>query len=164
MSAYPEFGGTNEVTVLDIGQAGGTRHAAGDAHWVGRVDEGPDNTASALHSLPGQSVSYRSVGGFTDKTVKWVGSIRVKDDDTLAEIISDLNRKLHGGTGETADPKQLKETTLTNSAGRVLSEKAVMAGWRFPTPPKSIRNAAYDLWAELEITFACLEPTPVSEE
>ena len=153
---FPQFGGTNDVPELDIGQKDSTRFVANDARWIGRVGVGPDEVAAALHRLPAQNVVYRGAMGFTGRKVTWEGSLKLKDDAILAAIEGELNAYRHGGL-TTPDPALLKSTKLTNLDERVLSENAVLEDWRFTGRVFPVQgDASFTMLVRMQITFVCL--------
>jgi len=153
---HPKFGGTNDVDALDIGQNGGTRAGAGQALWVGRVDEEPADVAQAMHAIPGQNAVYRGVQGITGKRVVWRGLIKTDTRARLRTIYEELDAYRHGGL-TTPDPKQLGATQLTSSDGATLSENAVMSSWK-PTPRvHAITGGSFAALVEIEIAFVYLK-------
>jgi len=154
-NGHPKFGATNGVDALDIGQLGGTRAAAGQALWVGRVDEHPADVAYALHSLPGQNAVYKSVQGFTGQRVIWRGTIKTDTRARLRTILGELDAYRHGGL-ETPDPAQLKATQLTSSDGAALSSNAVMLNWRMTSDVHAITGGPFAAMVTVEIEFSCL--------
>jgi len=86
---HPKFGGTNDVDALDIGQNGGTRAGAGQALWVGRVDEEPadeTDTRARLRTIYEELDAYRH-GGLTTPDPKQLGATQLTSSDgaTLSE-------------------------------------------------------------------------------
>jgi len=155
LPATPQFGGTNGVSELDLGQLGSSRRAALTALFTLQEHEGADEIAQVFHSIPQQRVVFRDVIGFTGRAVTWRGTLKCNNDATLAAIEAELSAKLHGGA--TADIAQVRETRLTNVYGRIVSERACLESWSFQERARKITGSGpYTILVALEVRFRCL--------
>ncbi len=133
----PKYGGTNSVPLLDVGQIGGARNAAGDATFTVRGAVAPERAVVVEHRAAQQGGLIQDNLGYAGGAMRWSGTLKVADLDTLWEIAAELNQKVHGqlrsssGTLGPVDATQLRETQLTDYDGRVLADRARIIGWQF---------------------------------
>jgi len=135
MPATPQFGGTNGVPELDMGQPGSGRAGNNTAKYVVQVLESPSEVVRVPQKIPQQNVSFEDNMGFDSGHAVWNGTLYVTTDAVLGAIYSDLDRLKHG-SGRTAGylgpayPLYVRPTRLTNFHGRILSESATLDDWR----------------------------------
>lgn len=128
LGPYPQYGGTNGVEPLDIGQSGTT------ALWTGRVIRNEAETYIVDQSVVKQNVKFRDELGYRGMKVTWRGAIRVTSATMIQSILSRLDKyktgsmRINGVLGP-PDVNLLKETRLTDSYGNVISEKARLSRW-----------------------------------
>ena len=135
MPYKPQFGGTNGVPELDLGQEESPR-AAADAAYNPNVLVGEPKIGEVENPLTQQNVTVTDHLGFRGRTFRWSGMLRAKDDATLEAIESELHaaksgQALTAGVPGPFDGTKIKATRLTNKAGRVLSEKAIVKQYTF---------------------------------
>jgi hypothetical protein len=160
----PGFGGTNGVTELDLGQPGSARRTAKKAHYtVERVVLGPTRTGTVLHKVTGQDMTFAENLGFAGQDVSWQGTLRIKDDTELAALRSHIQEYLTGQTIDADGKRSAKDvtkvapTTLTDSGGKAISDKAKMIDPVSWGPKTAIStNADYAYLCTLEIRFSVL--------
>lgn len=138
MATAPLFGGTNGVSVLDLGQPGGAKRTAEEVYYNPREQMVQPQVDNVLQKFPQQSITLIERMGYSGQLISWTGYIKFKDASELGDVISDLNLYLSGqsvnkttGIRSTVDTDTLKATKLVNSVGTVLSAYAVMMGWQF---------------------------------
>lgn len=162
MATVPQFGGTNGVDELDLGQPGGARAAANSARYVVQVHQQPDRTTAVDQKVVQQNIAFQDVLGYDLGEVQWIGTLKVINDATLQAIVSDLNKAKHGSArvaGELAapNPAAVQPTVLKNSFGSTLSTKAVIRDWSFDGPVKTLSGGApYTLIVGLRVVFKLL--------
>lgn len=134
-NGHPQFGGTNGVAVLDLGQRGGTRATAGTAMFTGQFDFGAEETRSAEHrQAQGQTV-FRDHLGSSGARMTLNGTIRTNTAGLMRTIIAELNelktgsRRADDGTIGAIDPAKFKPTRLTDYDSTVLSERVIIEDW-----------------------------------
>jgi len=152
MPATPQFGGTNGVPELDMGQPGSARAAGNTAKYVLQVLESPAEVTRVPQKVPQQNVAFEDNMGFDSGAAEWRGTLKVSSDAVLGAIYSDLDRFQHGSSrvaGQLAAPSPLyiKPTRLTNSFGRVISESATLESWRTDGPVKRLSGSEPYLYA-----------------
>lgn len=132
----PKYGGTNGVSLLDVGQIGGTRDSAGDATFTLRGLPAADQAIVVEHRAAQQGGLIQDNLGYAGSAMRWSGLLVARNVDILRTIARELNQKLHGqlrnssnGTMGPVDPVQLRETQLTDYDGAVLSDRARLIGW-----------------------------------
>jgi len=162
MATVPQFGGTNGVDELDLGQPGGTRHGNNTARYVVQVYQQPDKTTAVNQKVVQQNIAFQDVLGYDLGEVRWRGTLKVSTDAVLQAIVSDLNKAKHGSArvaGELAapSPAAMQPTVLKNSFGSTLSTKAVVADWSFDDPVKTLSGGApFTLLVGLTVMFKLL--------
>ncbi len=134
---HPKYGGTNSVTVLDLGQPGGSRASAGEALFTLFVLRGPEQAFIAENAAAQQVGLFEDVLGYAGGSTVWSGQLNVEDADMLDEIIKELDAKLHGhprnssGILQQSNANEVRDTQLTDYDGRVLTNRARIRAWRF---------------------------------
>ena len=135
-NGYPSFGGTNGVALLDLGQGGSVRHAAGDASFTGAMIFGEEETRTAEHRQTQGVTVYRDHLGSSGARVTLSGTMRTKTAAIMRTIIAELNELTTGslrtpdGLPGPVDPAKFKPTRLTDFDGAVLSERVILERWR----------------------------------
>ena len=162
MASTPQFGGTNGVTELNAGQPGSARATSNYARYVVRVIEGADEATVVGQAVVQQNVNFEDRLGYAGTRVVWEGSLKVSSDTVLGAIAGQLNKYRHGsgrtsGVLDGPDPTQMRPTKLTNSFGRVLSERAVVDDWSMSGVATLFNAAPFTLIVErLRIVFKLL--------
>lgn len=162
MATVPQFGGTNGVAELDIGQTGGALATAQDARYVVQVTQQPDQTTTVDQKVVQQNVAFQDVLGYELGEVIWNGTLKVKTDAILQGIVSKLNEAKHGsvrisGSLAAPNPAAMQPTILKNSFGSTLSNSAVIRNWSFDGPVKTLSGGApYTLLVGLRVVFKLL--------
>ena len=134
MAATPQYGGTNSVPELNIGQPGSARATANTARYVVKVTEGADQAAIVDQQIVEQNVSFEDNLGRQTSRVVWSGNLKVNSRATWRAIVNELNSYKHGSSRSSGvltapDPALLKPTRLTDSDGNVISESARLESW-----------------------------------
>ncbi len=135
-NGHPKFGETNGVTLLDVGQLGGTRANAGTAVFTNRLVPGSEQAEFTENRAAQQTGIVRNLIGYAGGSVSWRGNLKVDSLTTLRAIISELNQKKHGHTRNSSgtllqpDPAQVRETRLTDYDGTVIADRVVINEWR----------------------------------
>jgi hypothetical protein len=127
MAATPQFGGTNGVAELNLGQVGSARRAAGMAVYTLNVLEGDDEVSDVESHPRKQDVTFSEHLGWNGATVRWVGMIKVADSTELEAIRSELSvarygRTITNGVRGAFDAARIAATRLTDSFGKILGE------------------------------------------
>jgi hypothetical protein len=164
MASYPQFGGTNGVPELDIGQAGSARRTANKAQYAVQVLRRPPAVRSVVHQVPQQHVRYRDLLGWSGESVTWQGSVRVKDTTEIAALANELYRFRTGftrnattGVPSPTDLSVLAPTLLTDAFGIALGEQAVLDGYQFGENFRRITgDAGWLYWNTLTVVFEVL--------
>lgn len=140
MAGTPQFGGTNGVPEINLGQPGTTRYTDDPkkAHYRVNVHRRPPEVAQVQHGLPQQNVAFVDQLGWRGEIVTWVGSIVVKDSTQLGLLVSELSLFLTGcsvdastGVRTQVDTSYLAGTVLKDAYGIAMASKAIMAGYQF---------------------------------
>jgi len=160
MPATPQFGGTNQVPEINLGQPGSTR-AGSTALYTLRVSLTADIDTHVDQGIPQQNVVLRDIFGFRGTRVSWRGTLKIRDNATLIAIMAELNQYEHGSlrtSGVLGAPSTvfLRPTRLTDYDGAVLSESAVLDSWRFSGDRLAISGGIYALATQLEVIFKVL--------
>lgn len=118
--ALPSFGGTNGVSLLDIGQPGGTRHGASEASATLRCLVGITEVAEVINELAEQNITWRDVLGSRGRPIVWKGVIRANSNATMNTIEGEIEllKSGHDPAAATHDPTQMYSTQLTDSWSR----------------------------------------------
>lgn len=159
MPYTPQFGGTNGVPELDIGQVGSSRRSAGTAMAVVQVTERGTQARTVENPLPQQNVVFSDELGFADKATIWRASIRTTTAALMATILNEIASYRTGqlytaGVGHAAfDATRIKPTRLTNNWGTVVSDHATLKDYETVTPVKRITGSGFTCYAEVLITF-----------
>lgn len=162
MATVPQFGGSNGVDELDLGQPGGARAATPTARYVVQVTENPDKATSVDQKVVQQNAAFRDVLGFDFGDVIWTGTLKVTTDAVLQAIKSDLNKAKHGSArvaGDLTAPSTaaVQPTVLKNSFGSTLSNKAVLHDWGFDGPVRTLSGSSpFTLLVKLRVVFKLL--------
>lgn len=137
---HPQFGGSNGVTALDVGQPGGARAGAGSALLTGiQVNLAAAEVNAVQHDLPQQNAAYRDVLGFAGRRVRVSGMLHCASYSIQNTIAAELDRLKHGsdrtisGGLAAPDPTQVRETRLTDVDGTVIAARAILEDWSFTT-------------------------------
>lgn len=160
MAYTPQFGGTNGVPELDIGQEGSARRGAGTAMAVVQVTERGTQSRTVETPLPQQNVVFGDELGFADKATIWRCSIRTTTAAIMGAILNEIASYRTGqlytaGVGHAAfDAGRIKPTRLTNNWGTVISDHAVLKDYETATPVRRISGSGFTCLAEVIITFA----------
>ncbi|MEK6798030.1 MAG: hypothetical protein AABZ12_03615 [Planctomycetota bacterium] len=162
MAATPQYGGTNGVPEVNLGQPGSARAAGNTARFTLRVLEGSDQAIRVPQAVVQQNVTFADNLGFREGEVEWAGTLRVDTPTTLDAVRNELNRYKHGsarvsGALTAPDPTYMRPTKLTDSFGNVLSLTAQLAEWSFTTPVNKLHQGGYFLYAVgLRVRFKLL--------
>jgi hypothetical protein len=161
MATTPQFGGTNGVAELDLGQPGGARYNV-SARYTVQVVQQPERTAVVDQKLVQQNVAFMDNLGFELGRVLWTGTLKVNNNATLQAIVSDLNRAKHGSArvgGNFLPPslQYIRPTVLKDFDGTTLCNQAVLEDWSFDGPRKRISgDALFTLLVGLRVVFKLL--------
>lgn len=159
MAYTPQFGGTNGVPELDIGQEGSARRGAGTAMAVVQVTPRGTLARTVETPLPQQNVVFADVLGFEDKPTIWRCSIRTTTAALMNTITNEIAAYLDGqlytaGVGRAAFNENLvKPTRLRDNHGNVLSDDATLKNFETITPIRRISGSAFSYLMEVIITF-----------
>ena len=159
MPFKPQYGDTNGVAELDLGQEDSARETAGTAAYNPNVIAGTPTIRTVENTLTQQNVKVADHLGCGGRRVTWRGTLKVDNDDTLAAIESALHGAMTGhtitaGVPDTFDGDLIKVTRITNKAGRTLSEKARLATYTFGRQRNiSTGGATLTIAVSLEIVF-----------
>jgi hypothetical protein len=154
------FGGTNDVTELDVGQAGKALHTAGDAEAYLNVYRGRQEQQRFKSEMPQQSQVFVDDGGFNGEFRTWEGTVKTKNRATLRTIESNLSRARSGqtidanGVRSVVNRDELNETQLTDAYGQIESPKAILRDYRWGrgrTVTSGTMTIAIPLTIEFEI-------------
>jgi len=161
MAATPQFGGTNGVAEMNIGQPGSARAEANTARFVLHVIENPEEATKVPQKVPQQNVAFEDNMGFDAGGVEWRGTLKVSAIPIWRAIASDLNRYLHGSArtgGTLAAPllNYLRPTRLTDFWGNVMSEAATVADWRSGQLRRLSGSDPYTYALDLMVKFKLL--------
>jgi len=152
------------VTLLDVGQEGGTR-ATGNpatASFVGvQVVAQPAEVASTIRAIPESNVVMSTRLGQRGRNVTISGLLKADSFATLRAIGAEIDQKRHGrptdpatGLLGTAELTEMNPTTLTSFDGAVLSSRAVLTNWRMTG--RATKNPAGLILQRIEMTFLLL--------
>lgn len=163
--ADPQFGDGSPVSILDIGQVGGTRHGASQAFATLEVLETPDAVRSADNPLPQQDVVVSDLLGFAGTRVVWRGAIRTSTHAILNTIESEIDIKRYGSARNladgtrTSDVTQIRPTKLTNSRGGILTtDAAVLRDYRrIGARRPLVGGGAMTVYQQMELEFLILK-------
>ena len=163
--AQPSYGGTNGVSLLDIGQKGGARNNGGLALATMGVNAAQEKIVAVQQGFPQQNFNVQDLLGFKGQSVTWNGTLWTIDATTMQYIESDVEQYKAGRyrdpvTGEvTIDLDQMKPTRLTRSVGKtfvVLSEVARLLEYKRIGPRQTVVGNPYTVMQEFEIVFGIL--------
>lgn len=160
MAYTPQFGGTNGVPELDIGQEGSPRRGAGTAMAVVQVTPRGTEARTVETPLPQQNRVFGDVLGFADKPVIWRCSIRTTTAALMATILNEIAAYRTGqlytaGVGHGAfDETRIRPTRLRDNWDNVLSDDSVLKDYETITPIRRISGSGFTCMTELVITFA----------
>jgi len=165
MANKPQFGGTNGVSELDVGQEGSTRRSSSKAWATLKVVMGPPQTRDVKHALPQQTATYVERMGWAGQAVTWTGFVKLKDKDELAALISHLSQYRTGqtinattGARSAVDVGKMAPTKLADILGVVLSDNAVMTNVRFGELRKLTSGSSpYTIGMDMTIAFGILK-------
>lgn len=158
-NGHPTFGNGTPVTVLDIGQRGGTLHDAGSALADIVVTEMPDEPAQGFWAAPQQAWLFRTLGGMRPRQYRWDCIIRasIVGMDAIVAAIEQhktgVSRDSYGNVLE-FDLDQVKATYLTRSDGTVVSNYAVLVATRMIG--RREREASWAAMEHWELVFRAL--------
>lgn len=138
MPNTPQFGGTNSVPELDIGQEGSARRAAGTAQATIHCPEGNEEMRRASNALPQSNYVFWDNLGSSGRMVAWKFHLYTTTSALIQTIKHEIDYYRSGflytpGSGFSAyDATRVKPTRLTNGHGNVLSDEAVIhdISWR----------------------------------
>ncbi len=129
----PQFGGTNGVTALDIGQIGGTREAAGNATAYITELPGADTAPTVVHRFPQSGVAIADRMGLGGGLYTWRFDIVATTITILRTIRFEIEVYRHGrlraeagGVFGAPTPAELAPTQLTNFDGDVVSAVSIL--------------------------------------
>lgn len=132
MAATPNFGGTNGVTELNIGQKGSTFEQGGVALYEAIEQGFDDEISNVVSRVPQGSMSFVETMGWTSSIVVWTGKLWTTNDALMSTIESLVSLLSTGQTVSIAgvrgamDVTQRVGTQLVNGDGRTISENAIM--------------------------------------
>ena len=162
MPYTPQFGGTNEVVELDVGQLGSPRRASGELFYYPRVSEGRPETRDVMSPLPQQPITFVEQMGFSGQVITWRGTCKIKDAAALGVLRSLLSEYRTGqgiagltGLRGPVDPAKRAATKLTDFYGNALADSAIMVDYAFGVMDKP-DTAGFDIITELTLTFRVL--------
>ena len=158
---HPTIGGTNGVPVLDFGQDGGARDAAGDARFSGSLIRGSDGLRRVPQGLPQQNVVFMSTMGFSGATHRLTGILRAKTAAVMAAIVAELDERKHGSLRNVAtgilgapNPTLIRESRLTDFDGAVIAARALLLDWRLTG--RRVKTAEWAVVVRLAMEFEVL--------
>lgn len=159
MPYTPQFGATNGVGELDIGQTGSVRRGAGTALATIRTNRDEDQNRVAENGLPQQNVIYRDLLGFGGRPVFWRGDLRTTTETLIGTIEAELDsyrtgqKYTPGGTFDAFDISRIRPTRLTNGFGRVISDHAILQAWQWTSDILRISSSSFLYYVKFEIVF-----------
>jgi hypothetical protein len=162
MAATPQFGGTNGVPEIDMGQDGSARQSAGTALFRPNVLIGADDTRVVAQHLTQQNFAFRDNLGFTGKPVVWAGLLKVNTNATLHLIMNELNRYRHGsgrsgGLFTAPSVVYLRPTRLTDFDGTLITEAAALRDFQWRGRRKHISSGgALTMAVAMNLVFEVL--------
>lgn len=150
----PKYGGTNDVPELDLGQPGGTLHAAGNAHATLQTTVGGDEIIRSVVNLPESNATFERVYGYSGTQVVWDGVLRAKgiEGSSLDVIEANINSYLTGQLrsptgGVSAVIGRLAPTQLTHGRGTPVWPQARMTRFERVGPRLTVTGGT---WTELQ--------------
>ena len=161
MATYPQFGGTNGVAELDVGQQGSARRAANQATYPGYVIEGAVKAPEVVNALMQQGLSYIEVMSYQEQEVVWHGTLRVASAAIRAAIRSDLAKYKYGqtitdGVSSPYNSAWVQPTLLADAYGTILSTRAKLVGYNWGDFTALSGSAYYTIAVPLTLRFTLL--------
>lgn len=135
MPYSPQFGGTNGVTELDIGQAGSPTLAAGNLSYAANVRVGRASQPRVINAIPKQEITFVEDLGWQGQIVTWSGLMRIKDLARWQSLYSNLNfyttgSEVASGVRGSYEASTLAPTKLVDTLGLILSTTAIMIDYQ----------------------------------
>ena len=162
MAVIPNFGGTNGVPVLDLGQPGSARAGSDKAAYGVRVTRLDEDDGTVVHKLTDQAVSFAEATGFRGQRIVWAGNLKVVDVAELTAIRSHLTSFRTGQTVDAGgirsaiDPALMGASTLTDTLEAVITPNAKIVSVVFGEIRKLTADATFGYLVPLRITFGVL--------
>jgi len=163
MATLPQYGGTNGVPELDIGQPGSSRYTDSKVLYTVGVILGPPEMRQTVHELPEQNKVYMGQLGAAGSLVTWDGTIKIKDNTELGALMSELHRFLTGSTlntvtGVVGAPNTglTKPTLLKDGRGLALSATGRMLDYRFTERIRKVQTTGWMWISRLRVVFKTL--------
>jgi len=159
MASRPQYGGDGTVPDLNIGQKGSGLYENGQAHYRVRVLHGAEQDQSVFQPIPEQAVVFEDISGPEGRIIRWTGSLVV---DTILHLywILDLCFQLKNGHGRhlgvvgVFNADNIQETTLKDSWGNVLSDRARLNDYTLDQPIRKLYgNPKYNYTTALTVLF-----------
>jgi len=161
MATYPQFGGSNGVAELDIGQKGSARRAANQATHPAKVREGAIKAPEVVNALMQQGLSYVEIMSYQEQEVIWTGTLRVASAAIRAAIRSDLAMYRYGqtitdGVPSTYNRLWVQPTLLADAYGTILSVRAKLIDWAWGDFSSVTGGPYYTIAVPLTLRFTLL--------
>lgn len=160
MSAgHPQYGGTNSVQLLDLGQPGGTRQLAGQATFFVKTRREEMTPRIVTHRMAQNAGAFEDHLGVTGERIVWEGTIVATSIANMNAILDDLNQATSGYSRDTAGklsvfhPLAVRETRMTDFDGTVLADRARIQAWK-PIGPRTFSGAK--VIQQVEVAFEVL--------
>lgn len=135
MATVPQYGGTNSVTELDVGQPGGTLNPT-LAWYVVRTQQQGAEAVVTDQRLPQQVAGFVDIQGPLGGVHVWSGNLKVATVDTFRVVRSNIERALHGhpvnadGSWGAFAADEIRPTTLIDGLGQTISLAAKLVQYR----------------------------------
>lgn len=161
MAATPLFGGTNSVTLLDVGQIGSVKRIAGEARYPANVTRGRPEVPQAVSKPVQTDFVIVDRLGFQGQNVIWKGNATFKRMADYLVIEDNITRALHGwvrdhGTGipGAITKAELNPTRLVDSHGNTMADRATLIDANIGEVKALQGDHAF--WASITLTFKLL--------
>lgn len=167
MASTPQFGGTNGVVEINLGQPGSGRYTASPnklAWFRAKVLQRPPEIMAVQHGVPQQPIAFTDLLGWRGQVVSWDGSVVVKDATEIAGLLSELSLFSSGstinattGVRSAPDVSYLASTILKDAYGKAMGSKAVMTGYQLRDNWKRVSGSSQWLYLNhLSVVFRIL--------
>lgn len=164
MANTPQFGGTNGVPELNIGQAGSARLSSSLVRFRAHVLRQEPEVAEVVHGTPQQNAAFYDRLGWRGGMATWYGTVVIKNTDELHDLVSELHKFRTGstidqtsGVHSAPDKTYLQPTILKDVYGLALASKAILVGYRFGENFHVVSGVAgYVYGNSLEVVFRIL--------
>ena len=166
MAGTPQYGGTNGVSEINLGQPGSARYTGTPklAHFRAHVLRRPPEVVQVQHGIPQQPYAFSDNLGWRGQVAMWEGSIVVQNATQLAALESELSLFLTGcsispttGARSQINTTYLAGTVLKDAYGVVMASKAIMTGYQFRDRWQRVSGSSqWTYLNHLSVTFRIL--------